>query len=298
MRDRLTKMKDRAKTKEQLTNELAELHQRLAELEASGVKLKRIEKALLASAQQWQRTFDAVGDAVCLQSVEGRILRCNTAMANLLGKSFDEIKGRACWELMHGTSEPIEGCPIVRMRETHHRETFIVPRGDRWLECSADPLLDENSNLIGAVHIISDITERKQAEEALRESQERYRALVNLGGAVGEAIVMLQDTEQGNAIQTFVNREWPRITGYSRKELLGMSFFDLLHPRYRQASLKRHKERSAVKLFQSFSRCPLSERTAPRFPLRLPAPIPHTRGSAPMLPLSGISPSASRQRRR
>ncbi|TET88491.1 MAG: PAS domain-containing protein, partial [Dehalococcoidia bacterium] len=140
-------MKDRDKTKEQLISELAELHQRIPELEALETKHKRIEKALLASAQQWQRTFDAIGDVVCLQGAEGRILRCNTAMANLLGKSFDEIKGRTCWELMHGTSEPIEGCPIVRMRETHHRETLILPRGDRWLEDSVDPLLDENDNL-------------------------------------------------------------------------------------------------------------------------------------------------------
>ena len=66
---------------------------------------------------------------------------------------------------------------------------------------------------------------------------------MNLGGAVGKAIVMLQDTEQGAAIQTFVSDEWPHITGYSRKELLGMSFFDLLHPRYHHAALKRHKRK-------------------------------------------------------
>jgi len=54
---------------------------------------------------------------------------------------------------------------------------------------------------------------------------------------------MRQDTEQGEGIQTFVSDEWPRITGYSRKELLGMPFSDLLHPRYREASLKRYKRR-------------------------------------------------------
>jgi len=54
---------------------------------------------------------------------------------------------------------------------------------------------------------------------------------------------MLQDTEQGNAIHTFVSNEWPHITGYSRKELLGMSFLDLLTPKYHEASLKRHKRK-------------------------------------------------------
>jgi len=54
---------------------------------------------------------------------------------------------------------------------------------------------------------------------------------------------MLQDTEQGDAIQTFVSKEWPRITGYSKKELLGMSLFDLVHPEHRQASLERHRRK-------------------------------------------------------
>ena len=89
---------------------------------------------------------------------------------------------------------------------------------------------------------------------ALEESEERYRALLELGGEVGEAVVMLQDTEQGNGIQTFVSDEWPRITGYSRRELLGMSFFDLVHSKHREASLERHQRKmrgeSVPRLFE------------------------------------------------
>ena len=85
------------------------------------------------------------------------------------------------------------------------------------------------------------ISSLQKGERKLRESEERYRSLVDLGAEIGEAIVMLQDTEAGEAIQTYVNNEWPRITGYSREELSHMSFFDVLKPEYRLESVKRHR---------------------------------------------------------
>lgn len=89
----------------------------------------------------------------------------------------------------------------------------------------------------------SEITKRKQAEDTLRESEERYRALLELSGEVGEAVVMLQDTDGKKAVHTFATGEWPRITGYSMEELLGMSWFELLQPDYREAALERYQRR-------------------------------------------------------
>jgi PAS domain S-box-containing protein len=139
---------------------------------------KRAAEALRVSARQWQTTFDALSDSVCLIDLEGTILRCNEGTAKLLGKPLDEIIGATCWELVHGTSEPIAGCPIVRMQRSRRRETLALPVGNRWLNVTVDPLLDEEGSLIGAVHVIADITERVRAEEKIKEYSENLQRLV------------------------------------------------------------------------------------------------------------------------
>ena len=140
---------------------------------------KRAEKALRTAAQQWRTTFDAISEATCLLDMEGKILRCNKAMTNLLGKSFEEIIGGTCWELVHGTSEPVEGCPVGRMCKTGRRETLVLEIDDQYLKVTADPLIDETGNLKGAVHIITNITERKKAEEALEQKVVELNSFIN-----------------------------------------------------------------------------------------------------------------------
>ena len=104
---------------------------------------KRAEEALLNAAQQWRTTFDGISDIVCLLDLEGRILRCNKAMTNLLGKPFSEIIGRPHWEIIHGTTAPIKESPFELMRETRRKEIAILPIGDRWFNIAVDPLLDK-----------------------------------------------------------------------------------------------------------------------------------------------------------
>jgi PAS domain S-box-containing protein len=134
------------------------------------VQRKRTEEALWASAREWRTTFDAINDVVILMDLEGKILRCNKAMVKLLKKQFSEIIDHNCCELIHGAPEPITGCPLVRMRETHRRESLNMPAGVRWFNVTVDPLFDQNERIIGAVHIMSDITESKRAEEALKKT--------------------------------------------------------------------------------------------------------------------------------
>ncbi len=175
---------------------------------------KRAEEVLRASARRWQSTFDAISDAVCLLDLERKILQCNKAMINFLGKPVSKIIGRNCWELVHGTAGPIENCLTVRMLETKQRETAVLPLGDRWFGICVDPIFNEEGNLIGAVHIMSDITDIKRTEDALRESEEEYRTIFE---TTGNATVIIEE----DTTLSLVNKEFEKLSGYSKEEIEG-----------------------------------------------------------------------------
>ncbi|MDP2897049.1 MAG: PAS domain S-box protein [bacterium] len=205
-------MKDESKTREELIEELKRLRHRVAGLEAA--------QAPRGPKEEWSATFDAISDGVCLLDPKGKILRCNAAMARLLGKPSPDIIGRRCCELMHGTRNPIVGCPIVRMQESRKRETLTLKVDDRSLNVIADPVLDEAGCLTGAVHIIADVTARKKAEEALREREEQYRLLFE-SAPVSITLVGL------NGIVLDCNPAAERVAGIPREEIIGKHFTKL-----------------------------------------------------------------------
>jgi len=173
---------------------------------------RRAQEALELAAQQWQATFDAINDAVCLLDLEGKALRCNRAVRDLLGKPSSEIVGRTCCQLVHGTPEPLEGCPYLRTKETLRRQSMLLLRGDRWFEVATDPLLDEDGRLIGAVHIMTDITERRRAAEAVERSERLYRGAIEAAGAVPYSQNYSTDRYE------FVGPGIEALTGYSPEE--------------------------------------------------------------------------------
>ncbi|MBU1635930.1 PAS domain S-box protein [bacterium] len=138
----------------------------------------------------------------------------------MLGISDQEIKGKQCWQLVHGLSEPFENCPIVRMKKSKQPESMIFQEGDRWLEVSVDPIFDDTGQIKGAVHVVSDVTKRKKAKEALYESERKYRKLVE---NIEEGIASVDENEKF----IYVNHAAIKIFGYSEKELLKKSLKDL-----------------------------------------------------------------------
>lgn len=121
--------------------------------------------ALDMASRQWRRTFDAMGDAVCLLDNKSRIKRCNRAAAEYFGAGVQDIPGRTCYQLIHPGREPGNDCPQRAARETGTRQERVLQSGERWFREIADPIMDVGGAMVGFVHIISDITRQKRMEQ-------------------------------------------------------------------------------------------------------------------------------------
>jgi len=132
---------------------------------------KKREAEILHVARDWQTTFDAMNDAVWILDADQRVLRSNKAAERFFNQPAEEFIGKRCWEIVHGSEEPIPECPILRARKNLQREKEELKIGEKWLEITVDPILDEKGGYAGAVHVVSDITGRKRAEVELNNRE-------------------------------------------------------------------------------------------------------------------------------
>ncbi len=176
----------------------------------------RTKKKISTYGGEWQETFDAITDGVCIIDKDGgKVLQCNKAMARFLKKPYEEIIGENCCELIHGSSEPIKKCPFRRMLLTRRSETTNFQIGKSWVNIKVEPLIDNDGKITGAVHVISDITKHRQANRAMRDSENKFRlAFAN----AQDAIVWIDG--QSGAI-TNCNKASEELFGKARNEIIG-----------------------------------------------------------------------------
>jgi len=108
---------------------------------------------------------------------------------------------------------------------------------------SAFPMYDGDNNLIAVMESLCDLTSRKILEDRVKEAEERYKAIVELTGEVGEGIMMFEDVNGKEGVITFASQQCVRMTGYSSEELLEKTFFELLSEGDRLPALDRHRRK-------------------------------------------------------
>jgi len=157
-----------------------------------GIALSRsqAQEDLRRSATRWSATFDAIADIVCVLSPEHEFLEINRAGCLALGLERDQIIGRKCYELVHGTAAPIPGCPCMRSLATRAPANAEHQEGEKFYSLVTWPSLGTSGQVISMAHTIKDISSIKQAqvqhdllEEQLRASQ-KMEAIGSLAGGV------------------------------------------------------------------------------------------------------------------
>jgi len=135
--------------------------------------------------REWETTFNTMSDWISLIDQERRIQRTNHGGDKLVGVPPPQIVGQVCCKLLHGAEEPIAGCPFEKMMETHDQEIVEcnIPETDRWLRITVDPVMDEHGELIGAVHIVREITDQKKMQLHFQQAQ-RMESISTLAGGI------------------------------------------------------------------------------------------------------------------
>ena len=189
---------------------------------------KLVETELRFEEHLMHALMDNLPDRIYFKDLESRFVRINNAQAQGLGlNDLEEATGTddfAYFSNEHAQQAYDDEQEIIRTGQPfskEEKETF-VGRADEWVSSTKLPLRDEDNQIIGTFGISKLITERKRAEETLRESEEKYRTLVE---KANEAIYIAQD-----GLFVFVNSRMCDLVGSSVCDLVGRPFEDFIYP--------------------------------------------------------------------
>jgi two-component system cell cycle sensor histidine kinase/response regulator CckA len=188
---------------------------------------KRAEEALRDSEGKLNGMLRSIADHISMMDRDLNIIWANETAKKLFG---DDIIGKKCYEAYHGRKKPCEPHPCLTLQafqdgKVHQHDTQVLDREGRvrHFHCTANvALTDPDGNPTAVIEISRDVTEAKRAEEALRESEARFRAVVE------NAPNIISNVDREGRI-LFINRTLPEMTP---QETVGTSMYDYILPEY------------------------------------------------------------------
>src|ERR687897_261406 len=197
---------------------------------------KRIEDALREARDRFRSIFDHAPIGVAMVSLEGRYLQVNRSLCEILGYTEEELQALTWQEITHPDDLAASLANARRIVEgefpRYHLEKRFLHAEDHtvWASLSVSLVRDAEGEPLYFVSQIQDVTERKRAESALRESEQRFR-----GSFERAATGMALEGTDGSFLR--VNRSLCEILGYPERELLGKTFQEITHPDDLEADL-------------------------------------------------------------
>ncbi|AKB35071.1 sensory transduction histidine kinase [Methanosarcina siciliae C2J] len=198
---------------------------------------KQIEEALRASEEKFRRIVETASEGIWLVDINGRIVFVNRKLSEMLGYSIEEILGQSPRKFMSPESRAKAGDRLSEhMQGVIQVVDYMFIRKDGselWCIVSSSPLFDDRGKYAGSLAMITDITERKRVEEALRFSNLYNRSLIE--ASLDPLVTIGRD---GKIMDVNVATE--QVTGYSRNELIGTDFSEyFIDPEKARAGYRR-----------------------------------------------------------
>ena len=192
----------------------AELERKVKELQNEAIKRRRAEEVLKEREESLKALMNATTATAVLVNMEGKILAINETTAKDFGKSVDELIGTALFDYF-----PAD---LGVSRKAKHEEVtlsgkparFIDERAGRIYDNNIYPILGPEGKVTALAIYARDVTEAKQVEQTLRESEEKYRLLFENTGTA--TFVVEEDMTVAKA-----NAKCEELSGYSRDEIEG-----------------------------------------------------------------------------
>ncbi len=203
---------------------------------------KQVEEKLRESEERYRSIFENAVEGLFQSTPEGRFISVNPSFARMLGYASPE-------ELVSGTSD-ITKQYYVNNEDRQRYEQLLQTAGfvenfeyrvrckdgsHIWVSDSTRAIYDRDGKTARYEGYVTDITERKRVDEALQESEDKYRIVVE---NATDAILVAQD-----GVTKFSNRRAEELTGYSAEELSNTPFIDFVHPNDKETVLDRYRRR-------------------------------------------------------
>jgi PAS domain S-box-containing protein len=170
-------------------------------------KRAQAQTAVEAANEEWSMTFDSMSDPAFIMDANNNVINANTATVKLLGKPKEELIGKKCYEIMHGTTMPVENCPLEAAKKMGRSNAGEVndPHIGVPLLVTTSPILSRENKVVGFVHVAKDISAIKKVDDELKRKIEELEKFQKI--SIGRELRMKELKEKIARLEATSSRD-------------------------------------------------------------------------------------------